>query len=95
MSNETLEIIKKYISDTLGVKMVEASTELDEEAFNIKLGGTITCIHISRPFINFVEKSDDIKNTLEDLNILSVIKANPLCNISLRTDGIKVEPINQ
>ena len=95
MNLEILETIKKHISNVLGVELVKANTERDAEAFNIKFSGATTCIYISRPFIHLLKESADINSDLKDLDILSIVKANPLCNISLNFGGIKIEPINQ
>ena len=37
MSQKTLDIIKKHISDTLGVELISAHTDKDREAFNVNI----------------------------------------------------------
>ena len=85
MSNKTLEIVKKYLVDTLGVNLVEAQKKelLDVALYNAHLDGKIIVISISGPFISLVENSDNIYKFLEDLRIVSFLKENPGKNISL------------
>ncbi len=94
MSQKTLDIIKKHISDTLGVELISAHTDKDREAFNVNIDGNIICIFISRPFISRIKGSDDIARDLEELDILTFVKNNPMHNISPNFSGIVIEPIN-
>ena len=94
MSTETLETIKKHISDTLGVKLVRANDGRDGYGFNAKIGGNVIHIFISSPFILSVEGSDDIARNLEELNILAFTKSNPGCSFAINSTGVAVEPVN-
>ncbi len=94
MSLKTLETIKKHISDTMGVELVPAHDDRDGGAFNARIDGNIIRIFISGPFISVIEKSDDIAEDLQELDILAFIKGNPGRNISLNLSGVVVDPID-
>lgn len=92
MSLETLETIKKHISDTLGVELVPAQDGRDGEAFNAKIDGQIIVIFIPIPLIQLLEESGDIDECLENLDVLSFIRDNPGCNASVSFSGVVVDP---
>ena len=94
MSNEILEIIKKHISDTLGVKLISLNTSRDGKAFSVKINNKTITIFIPCPLIDLLEKSGDVNKCLENIDILSFIKNNPECNASISYDGAIIDSIN-
>ena len=94
MSNETLEIIKKYISDALSVELIRADSPLGKYSFNARIGGNIVVISMYAPFVEMNGQADGIKEYLKEHNIIAAIDENPGCNISLNLGGIVVEPRN-
>ena len=94
MDNDTLEIIKKHISDTLDAKLLPAKERSlrDGEIFNAHIGDNIITVFIPCMLISLLENSGSINEYLENLNIALFVKNNPGANISLSAKGVAIDP---
>lgn len=91
----TLEIIQKHISDTLGVELIRTYDKRPNgAAFNFNVNSNITRIFISEEFVSFIKQSNDIDNTLKQLDVLVFIKKNFGRNLFLGTNGITIDPMD-
>ena len=94
MSNGTLEIIKQYISNELGVELIPIqSTEWNIATFSVCIKGKTIRISITELFVNVSEESSNIVRDLEQFDILAFIQRNPGCDI-LFDNGMVVDPTN-
>ena len=92
MSNETVGIIKKHISDTLGVELMPIGNKRENGvAFKALIDGGIARIFISEAFVFAIKESDDMNRDLEQFDILSFINRNPGCNIFIGLNGLTID----
>ena len=95
MSNETVGIIKKHISDTLGVELIRTyDKRANGAAFNVHLEGNTIRIFILEAFVSFIEQVNDTNSALEQLDVLNFIKSHPGKNLFLGLNGITIDSIN-
>ncbi|MFC1841129.1 hypothetical protein ACFL1N_16290 [Thermodesulfobacteriota bacterium] len=96
MSNDTLETIRNYISDALGIELIRTyDKRASGAAFIINFDDNTTRIFISEKFVIFIEQSNDIDDTLNQFDIINFIMKHPGQNLFLGSDdGIKIDSIN-
>jgi len=85
MSNETLDLIKQYISKTLNTDLVLVANDelIDVNNYKVTVNGLQIIISITGPFISTVENEVDKIGYLKSLNISSFVENHPGENVSL------------
>ncbi len=85
MLNETIDIIKQYLSDLLSTELIPIQpTELkDEISYSLCINGNTILLSVTGTFVSLVECAPEIEAYLDGLNIQSFIIDNPGCDLSL------------